>query len=121
MSFQRWVRKVQITDCYFVNGTDQQIDFEPSGYSFEADGGGSATVLVDASAQFVTWGMQAGDPVFNATDNVIVKIVRVDSQTRLTTTAGSTSWNGPTTASHSTTATISSRTTGSFAARTPPT
>lgn len=94
VSFQRWVRKVQITDCYFVNGTDQQIDFEPSGYSFEADNGGSGTVLVDADAHFVTWGMQAGDPVFNGTDNVIVKIVSVDSQTQLTTTAGSTSWNG---------------------------
>jgi hypothetical protein len=94
VSFQRWVRNVQITDCYFVNGTDQQLDFEPSGYSFFADSGGSATVLIDASSQFVTWGMQAGDPIFNATDNVIVKIVSVDSQTQLTTTAGSTSWNG---------------------------
>ncbi len=51
-----------------------------------ADGGSSATVLIDAAATFVTWGIKVGDLLRNTTESVIAYVVSVDSETQLTTT-----------------------------------
>lgn len=58
-----------------------------------ADGGSSATVLVDAAATFVTWGIKVGDLVRNVTETVIAYVTSVDSETQLTTTAVG-GWDG---------------------------
>ncbi len=52
-----------------------------------ADGGSSSTLLVDAAATFVTWGIKVGDLIRNTTESVIAYVVSVDSETQLTTTA----------------------------------
>jgi hypothetical protein len=60
----------------------QKLDFEPTGYTLEADAtGGTATTLIDA--QFQTWGIAAGDPLYNVSEQVLTEVVSVDSQTRL--------------------------------------
>jgi hypothetical protein len=58
-----------------------------------ADGGSSSTVLVDAAASFVTWGIKVGDLLRNTTESVIAYVVSVDSETQLTTTPIG-NWNG---------------------------
>jgi Pectate lyase superfamily protein len=94
ISFQRFVKNVTIIGCYFTGGADQQLDFEPTGYTLEADAtGGTATTLIDAQATFQTWGIAAGDPLYNVSEQVLTEVVSVDSQTRLTTTTGSATWN----------------------------
>lgn len=93
ISFQRWVRGVTVEHCQMFGGGDQQVDFEPTGFSLTADAGGSSTVLIDASSKFVDWGVQAGDPIFNTTYNVLCYIISVDSQTQLTISAGATTWD----------------------------
>lgn len=55
--------------------------------SLTADAGSNATVLVDAAATFVTWGIKVGDLVRNTTESVIAYVISVDSETQLTTTA----------------------------------
>ena len=77
------------------NGNDQQIDFEPTGYALTATGG-NATTVIDATAQFGTWGIQAGDQIFNVDEDLYARVVSVDSQTQLTVTAGAVDWNGDT-------------------------
>lgn len=49
--------------------------------------GGSATVLVDAQATFQTWRVRPGDVITNTTDSATNRVVSVDSQTQLTTSA----------------------------------
>lgn len=95
-------------------GTDE------SGNAFVADAsGGSATVLLDTTLGtgvatgdgkpfgFVSMGLAAGDPVFNATEKVVAWVVSVDSEQQLTLTpfgvnintgamTAVTSWNGDT-------------------------
>ena len=56
VSLQRWCQRVTVTDCTMHNGTDQQIDFEPTGYTFTATGG-NATTVICATAQFIVWGI----------------------------------------------------------------
>jgi len=52
------------------------------------DAGGSATVLIDASATFRTWKVRVGDVVTNTTDSAATnRVVSVDSETQLTTSA----------------------------------
>src|SRR5690606_40570029 len=63
---------------YCEGGTDQQIDFEPTGYTFTADSGGDSTTLVDASSTFVTWDIQPGDPIFSNTDDLLGYVVSVE-------------------------------------------
>lgn len=92
VSFQRWVRDVRLTEFSMFGGTDQQIDFEPTGYGLTADAGGSATSLVDASASFLTWGIEVGDLIVNTTDSVICAVTAVTATT-LTLSAGATSWS----------------------------
>jgi hypothetical protein len=94
ISFQRWVRHTTISDCQFFAGNpgDQQIDFEPTGYSLVADAGGNATTLIDASCTFVTWGMKVGDPIYNVTYDVLCYITAV-TETQLTISAGATTWD----------------------------
>jgi hypothetical protein len=58
-----------------------------------ADGGSTATTIVDAAATFVTWGIKVGDLLRNTTESVIAYVVSVDSETQLTTTPV-TSWAG---------------------------
>jgi hypothetical protein len=93
VSFQRWVRRVMIRDCYFEGGHDQQIDFEPTGYVRTATSGGGANTLVDSAASFTTWGISAGDPIYNVTDDVLCTVVSVDSATQLTVGGGAATWN----------------------------
>lgn len=93
VSFQRWCTRVRVLDNYFINGTDQQIDFEPTGYTFNATGG-TATTLIFATGQFVTWGIAAGDLIYNSTEDLFARVVSVDSPTQLTLTAGAVTWNG---------------------------
>lgn len=106
ISFQRYNRGVSIVGNYFEGGTDQQVDFEPTGYTFTASTGGTNTVLVcngtGAGANtctFTTWGIQPGDQILNRTTNDLVTVVSVDSQTQLTTTplSGATTWANPVT------------------------
>lgn len=52
-----------------------------------ADAGGSATVLVDAAATFRTWKVRVGDVITNVTDSATNRVVSVDSETQLTTSA----------------------------------
>jgi hypothetical protein len=94
VSFQRFVKNVAIISCYFIGGADQQIDMEPTGYTLEANKTGcTATTLIDAEATFQTWGIAAGDPLYNVREQMLTEVVSVDSQTQLTTTTGSTTWN----------------------------
>jgi hypothetical protein len=103
ISFQRYNRKVFIHDNTFSGGTDQQIDFEPTGYTLVASSsGGSNTVLScngggggANTCQFTTWAIQVGDPILDRTTGDLVYVVSVDSQTQLTTTAlsGANTWN----------------------------
>jgi len=51
-----------------------------------ADGGSSSTLLVDAGATFITWGIKIGDLIRNTTESVIAYVSSVDSETQLTTT-----------------------------------
>ena len=51
-----------------------------------ADAGSSATVLVDAAATFVTWGIKVGDLLRDTTEAVVAYVLSVDSETQLTTT-----------------------------------
>jgi hypothetical protein len=94
ISFQRWVRGVKISNCEIIGGTDQQLDFEPTGYGLVASAsGGSSTVLNRTGSQFLAWGVQAGDPIFSQTDDFLGFVVSVDSETQLTTTAVPSTWN----------------------------
>lgn len=77
---------MQVTDSYFEGGSDQQIDFEPTGFTFQADAGSTATTIVDSSANFTAWDVQPGDPVFNANEFVVATVRSVVSATQLTTT-----------------------------------
>jgi hypothetical protein len=95
VSVQRWCQRVTVTDCTMYNGNGQQIDFEPTGYALTATGG-NATTVIDATAQFVTWGIQAGDQIFNVNEDLYARVVSVDSQTQLRVTAGAVDWNGDT-------------------------
>ncbi len=52
-----------------------------------ADAGGSATVLIDAAATFRTWKIRPGDVITNVTDSATNRVVSVDSETQLTTSA----------------------------------
>ena len=58
-----------------------------------ATAGSDATHLVVSGATFQSWGVQAGDVVWNRTENVFATVASVDSQTQLTTSAV-TSWLG---------------------------
>lgn len=58
-----------------------------------ADVATSTTVLADAGATFVTWGIKIGDLVRNTTEAVIAYVVSVDSETQLTTTPVA-NWSG---------------------------
>jgi hypothetical protein len=95
VSYQRWTQGTTVKNCYFEGGTDQQIDFEPTGFTLTASAsGGSSTVLSRTGSQFVTWGIQAGDPIFSGTHDWLGFVVSVDSETQLTTTAlPSGDWN----------------------------
>ena len=100
ISWQRWVQRTTVAHCYLEGGSDQLLDFEPTGYALKADSsGGGPLKLVDTAdppATFITWGIAAGDPIFNVTDNVLCRVLAVDSQTRLTVSAGATTWNDAT-------------------------
>ncbi len=96
VSFQRYAQDVTIAACHFTGGTDQQIDFEPTGGTFVADAGSGATTIVDAAANFTLMGIVAGDKIYNQTENKAVHVVSVDSATQLTVTAGCTSFVGDT-------------------------
>lgn len=52
-----------------------------------ADAGGSATVLIDSASTFVTDGVAVGDDVENSTDVSVARVVSVDSEIQITTTA----------------------------------
>lgn len=93
VSVQRYVRGLFFADNYCEGGTDQQIDFEPTGYTFTADSGGDSTTLVRAASTFVTNGVQPGDPIFSNTDDHLAYVVSVDSETQLTTTPVKTTWS----------------------------
>lgn len=58
-----------------------------------ADSGSSATLLVDAGATFVTWGVKVGDLIRNTTESVIAYVTAVTDETHLVTTAV-TDWTG---------------------------
>lgn len=58
-----------------------------------ADVATSTTILADAGATFVTWGIKVGDLVRNTTESVIAYVVSVDSETQLTTTPVA-NWSG---------------------------
>lgn len=93
ISFQRWVRNCVIEGCYFYGGTDQQIDFEPTGFALTADSAGcTATTLRYSAGHVTTYGLKPGDEVYNATEKKIVQIVSIDSDTQITTTGGVTDW-----------------------------
>jgi hypothetical protein len=87
IAFQRYCRRVRIHGCHFYGGTDQHIDFETSNYIFVCDAGGSSTLINDAAAQFVTWGVEVGDVVRNQTTGEMTAVTAVLSQTQLTTRA----------------------------------
>ena len=98
VSFQRWCRRTTILGCYFENGDDQQIDFEPTGYALPFNPSdnhttGTATALTDPTASYQTWGIAVGDPIYNVTHDALCRVVSVDFQTSLTVTAGATTWN----------------------------
>lgn len=94
IGFQRFTRAVSIIGCTFTEGTDQQVDFEPTGYQLVASAsGGSTTVINRTGSLFQTWGIAAGDLVYNQTDRVLTEIVSVDSETQLTTRTMPNSWN----------------------------
>jgi len=92
VSFQRWTRFVDVSRCRFDGGDDQQIDFEATGYQLVADAGGSATILQDASASFVSWGIVPGDIIYHYGDEQFFTVASVDSATQLTIDAGATTW-----------------------------
>lgn len=58
-----------------------------------ADVGSSSTVIEDAAATFVTWGIKVGDLVRNTTESVIAYVTVVTDETHITTTAV-TDWAG---------------------------
>lgn len=93
IGFQRFSRAVTVLGCTFTGGTDQQLDFEPTGYQLVATGG-DTTTLTRTGSTFITWGIQAGDLIYNQTDRVFSEVVSVDSQTQLTTRTMPNSWNG---------------------------
>jgi hypothetical protein len=72
-------------------GYDFQKEYQDVDYDNEitgtADAGGSSTVLIDASSTFVTDGVSVGDTVENSTDVSVARVVSVDSETQITTTA----------------------------------
>jgi hypothetical protein len=58
-----------------------------------ADSGSTSTVLFDAAATFVTWGIKVGDLIRNTTESVVAYVTAVTDETHLTTTAV-TDWTG---------------------------
>jgi len=61
--------------------------------SLTADSGSSSTLLVDAAATFVTWGIKVGDLIRNTTESVIAYVSEVTDETHLVTTPV-TDWTG---------------------------
>jgi len=51
-----------------------------------ADAGSTSTILFDAAATFVTWGIKVGDLIRNTTEAVIAYVTVVTDETHLTTT-----------------------------------
>lgn len=56
-------------------------------------GSSTTTVVHNASATFVTDGVEPGDMIRNTTDNLYSVVVSVDSETQLTVTSNGTTWN----------------------------
>src|SRR5262249_45894777 len=75
VSFQRWTQNVTLTGCYFRGGSDQQLDFEPTGTTLTASSGSTATVLKCNIAHFTTYGLRPGDHVWNGVERKMVRIV----------------------------------------------
>jgi Pectate lyase superfamily protein len=96
VSFQRWTQNVTLTGCYFRGGSDQQLDFEPTGATLIASSGSTASILKFSTGHFTKYGLRPGDHVWNGVERKMVRIVSIDSDTQITTTAGCTDWTGDT-------------------------
>jgi hypothetical protein len=107
ISFQRFTRHVHVFGNYLSGGTDQQIDFEPTGYVLTMASTGSSTVAVcdgslitgsatvhSTNCNFPAWGFAVGDLIMNRLTNELVYIVSIDSNTQITTTplSGAGTW-----------------------------
>jgi len=72
-------------------GYDFQKEYQDVPFDNEitgtADAGGSSTVLIDSVSTFVTDGVSVGDTIENTTDASVARVVSVDSETQITTTA----------------------------------
>ena len=90
-----WNSSIDIKNCNFLANTDATND--PSGIEHAtvtilesgtittADAPG--TTLIDSAATFITNGVAADDSVTNITDGSTARVVSIDSETQLTTTA----------------------------------
>lgn len=90
-----WNSSIDIKNCNFLANTDGTND--PSGIEHSAvtivesgtitTADGPGTTLIDSAATFITNGVAADDSVTNITDGSTARVVSIDSETQLTTTA----------------------------------